>query len=366
MTVAPVRFAPASTSAFLSDVKREVAAHFESRGLSEKANLNAWLRGLFVLALIFVPWSLVLASVLTGWAALAACIVMGAGMAGVGFCVAHDAQHGSWSSKAWVNRVVGLTFDLMGANGWFWRLTHNRLHHTFTNVHGIDEDITVTPAVRMSPGTPRLRIHRWQHLFAWPLYALATINWVVAKDVDYLLRKRIGPYEPVQKPRTLWLAVLLGKVVNIAWTVVIPVLVLKPSVGAFLAGFLAMHATAGLILGIVFQMAHAVEETEFPVPNADGTLPDPWAVHQMRTTADFARGNRLLGWYVGGLNFQIEHHLFSHICSIHYPAISPIVKACAARHGLPFHENPSVWKAVRSHYRLLRRLGLPQTAPAQS
>lgn len=366
MTAAPVRFAPAASSAFFSELKRDVAAHFAATGRSEKANLAAWVRGLVMLALIFVPYGLILGGVLTGWAALAGCVVVGVGVAGVGFCIAHDAQHGSWSSKGWVNRLVGLCFDLMGANGWFWRLTHNRLHHTYTNLHGLDEDITVTPAVRMSPRTPRRAFHRWQHLFAWPLYALATINWVLAKDYGYLLARRIGPLSPVEKPRTLWLAVLLGKAVHLGWTVVVPWLVLRPSLGAFLAGFLAMHATAGLILGIVFQLAHAVEETAFPAADDGEVLDDTWAVHQLRTTADFARGNRLLGWYVGGLNFQVEHHLLSHVCSIHYPALSPIVKACAERHGLPFLEHRNVLTAMRSHYRFLRRLGAPEPVPAPS
>jgi len=354
-----VRFAPAAESPFAVEVKRDVGRYFQERGLSDKGNLAMWVRGLIMLALIFVPWGLVLAGVLTGWAAFAACIVMGVGVAGVGFCIGHDGQHGSFSERPAVNRFVGLAFDLMGANGYLWRLTHNRIHHTFTNLHGLDEDIVVTPAVRLSPGSPRRAIHRFQHLTCWPLYALATINWLVVKDIGFLFRKKLGPYTPPKFPRGLIPAVILTKLACITWSIVIPILVLQPTVLEFLAGFLAMHFTAGLILGIIFQLAHVVEMTAYPRADANGRLTDSWAEHQMRTTANFSRGNRLLSWYCGGLNFQIEHHLFSSVCSLHYPDIAPIVEACARRHGLPYHDSPHFWPAVASHMRLLKRLGAP-------
>jgi linoleoyl-CoA desaturase len=360
-----VRFAPPSTSPFTVEVKREVAKYFTDRGLSDKGGVASWVRALVMLAVIFVPWGLVLGGVLTGWAALAACVVMGAGIAGVGFCVGHDAQHGSFSERAGVNRFVGLAFDLMGANGYLWRLTHNRIHHTYTNVHGLDEDIVVTPAIRLSPGSKRHWYHRMQHITCWPLYGLATVNWLFVKDFDYLRRKRLGPYEPPKYPRTLLPAVVLGKIACLTWQVLIPVLVLQPVWWQLLIGFLTMHMTAGLILGIIFQLAHVVEETAFPTADTEGRLTDTWAEHQMRTTADFARQNRLLGWYCGGLNFQIEHHLFPHVASEHYADIAPIVEACAKRHGLPYYHTASFWAAVGSHMRLLKRHGAPVAPVAQ-
>jgi linoleoyl-CoA desaturase len=363
MAETAVRFGPATQCPFAADVRREVGAYFEARGGNDKGDWRSWTRIVFALALVWVPYGLLLGGVIPlGWAALLACVVIGVGVAAVGFNVAHDSLHGSLSEKTWVNRVVGFMFDVMGASSWYWRLTHNRIHHTFTNLHGLDEDITVTPVVRMSPGTPLRPWHRFQTWFALPAYSLATINWIFAKDFGYLLRSRLGPYDPVAKPRGLWLGVLVGKLAHLAWAVAIPWLVLEPTLLQFLAGFLAMHLTAGVILGVVFQLAHVVEETEFPQPDASGKIDEPWMAHQMRTTADFARGNRLLGWYIGGLNYQVEHHLFPQVNSIHYPAISPIVEACAKRHGLPFHDNPTFFRAVRSHWRTLSRLGRPTPA----
>jgi linoleoyl-CoA desaturase len=281
---------------------------------------------------------------------------MGFGMAGVGFALAHDGQHAALSKRPFLNRLAGLTFDVMGVCGYFWRLTHNRIHHMYTNIPGLDEDIDVTPLIRMSPGRPRRAIHRFQHVFAYPIYALLTLSWVLMKDYVYLFRRRMGPFEPVPRPRGIVATVLAGKLVNYAWTIVVPCLVLQPSLGTFLAGYLTVHLTASLVLSVVFQLAHHVEATAYPQP-AEGRVPETWAVHQLRTTADFARGNRLLGWYLGGLNFQIEHHLFPNICSIHYPKMSPIVEACAKRHRLPFHAAPSMWSALCSHTRRLRQLG---------
>ena len=89
-----------------------------------------------------------------------------------------------------------------------------------------------------------------------------------------------------------------------------------------------------------------------------------WATHQVYTTVDFAHGNRLLTWYVGGLNYQVEHHLFPRICHIHYPALAPIVERVALSQGIPYRNNRRLSDALRSHYRWLRRMGSEQAAPA--
>ncbi|MFM8387002.1 MAG: fatty acid desaturase family protein [Planctomycetia bacterium] len=361
-----VRFAPPQGSPFTVELKQEVTRYFEERGLSDKGGWRSWVRAVVMLGLVFGPWALVLAGVLTGWWALAACVVMGVGVAGVGFAVGHDAQHGAFSSRPWVNRVVGLSFDLMGASGYLWRFTHNRIHHTFTNMHGLDEDIVVSPALRLSRGSKHRGWHRIQHLTCWPLYSLTTLNWLVLKDFDFLLRGRVGPYAPPTYPRLLWPAVLLGKLACLSWQLVIPWLVLQPSPWQLLAGFLVMHMTAGLILALVFQLAHVVEGMAFPQPGAGERIGDTWAEHQLRTTADFSRDNWLLGWYCGGLNFQVEHHLFPHVASEHYAALAPIVEACAQRHGLAYHHAPSFGTALASHVRLLRDLGAPERAPAHA
>lgn len=357
MLHSPVRFARSEPGSFDAEVRRDVAAWFACTGRATTADARVWLRAAAMVALVVVPYVLVLTSVLTGWAALAACVLVGAGVAGLGLTLGHDAQHGALSRRGVVNRLAGLCFDALGVNGHYWRLTHNRLHHTFTNLAGLDDDLDVTPLLRMSPDRRRRPIHRFQHLFALPLYALLTLSWALLKDYAYLARRRLGPFRPVPRPRAHVATVLAGKAFHYGWTIVLPCVVLQPGLGAFLAGFLAMHVTASLILSVVFQLAHQVETTVYPERGPDGRTARTWAEHQLATTSDFARGNALLTWCLGGLNFQVEHHLFPTICSVHYPHLSPIVEACARRHGLPFHAAPTFLSALRSHARRLRALG---------
>ena len=359
-----VSFAPPGSSPFVSEVKREVAEYFASRGLSDKANAAMIAKTVIMLALVVGPYALLISGVATGWAALVCCVVMGVGVAGVGFCVCHDAIHGAYSSRGWVGRSLGLMFDVLGASSTLWRLTHNQVHHTFTNLDGLDEDIVATPIVRFSPGTPRRGIHRWQQWFAWPLYSLGTLNWILAKDYRDFFRAKLGPYTNRRWTWTGLVGLLLGKAINCSWSIVLPLLLLDVTVGQFLLGFLAMHLTAGMILAVTFMMGHVVEGPDFPTPALDGSIGDAWLVHQVRTTADFARKNRLVTWYVGGLNYQIEHHLFPRVCSVHYPAISPIVEACARRHGIPYHDSPTLRAALASHWRHLKHLGRHDGLPS--
>src|SRR5690606_5202860 len=220
-----------------------------------------------------------------------------------------------------------------------WRITHNRIHHTFTNVHGLDEDLEVSPLLRLSPQSPLRPFHRFQHVYAPIAYSLSTVNWFFVKDFDFFLRKSLGPY-PGRRHPAKEVAILVGtKLFCALWTIAIPLLVLDVTWWQFAAGFATVHLVGGAILGIVFQLAHVVEETSFPVPDAGRRIEVPWQVHQMQTTANFCVGRRWLTRYVGGLNHQIEHHLFPRTCSVHYPALAAIVRSVAERHGVPYHSH---------------------------
>jgi linoleoyl-CoA desaturase len=290
--------------------------------------------------------------------------VMGIGMAGVGFGISHDALHGAYSSSPLINRALGLTFDLLGANSYMWKLTHNVIHHTYTNIEGVDEDIDFAPFLRLSPHAKHYRQHRYQHLYAFATYSVATLFWVFVKDYRYFLKRDLGPYKNKRHPAGEIALLVITKLIYYSWMIVLPIIVLRLPWWQFLTGFLTVQLTAGLILGVVFQLAHVVEGTDYPLPNDAGRMEYTWLVHEMMTTANFAPRNRILGWYVGGLNFQIEHHLFPKICSIHYPVISRIVRRTAEAHGVPYNEQPTFRAAIRSHYRMLKMLG-QDPAPTQ-
>jgi linoleoyl-CoA desaturase len=362
-----VTFAHRDANQFGEDLKRRVAEYFESRKLSQKANASMVVKSFVLLGLTFGAYGLILSGHFSPWGMLGLAVLMGVGIAGLGFSVAHDGLHGAYSDNPRVNQAAGLVFDLLGANGYMWKLTHNVIHHTYTNLYGVDEDLTVSPQLRLSPHADWKPYHRVQHLYAFFAYGFSTIFWVFVKDYKYFLQKDIGPYKGKTHPASEW-AVLLGmKAVYYTWSLVIPLMVLNVTWWQFLIGLLAMHLTAGGILGIVFQLAHVVEETAHPLPDAQGNVENNWMVHQLLTTSNFARKNKLLSWYVGGLNFQIEHHLFPKVCSVHYPAISEIVKATAQEHGVPYPEAETFLGAVGSHYRMLRELGKrPAQAPERA
>ena len=310
-----------------------------------------------LLAMTFGSYGLILSGWFNLWQMLGLAFFMGVGVAGLGFAVAHDALHGAYSDRPWVNRMLGLVFDLLGANGYMWKITHNVIHHTYTNITGVDEDLTVSPLLRLSPESPRLGIHRFQHWYAIAAYSTSTLFWVFAKDFKYFLQKDLGPYKDKKHPAGE-IALLIGsKIFYVLWAIVVPLLVLDVTWWQFLIGLLVMHLTAGAILGVVFQLAHVVEGPDYPLPDATGAMDNAWMIHEMKTTANFGRDNRLLSWYVGGLNYQVEHHLFPRVCSVHYPAISPIVEEVAKECGVPYYAQPTFMSAVRSHLRMLRTLG---------
>ena len=310
-----------------------------------------------LLALTFIPYGLILSGRLSAWPMLGLAVVMGIGLAGIGFSISHDALHGAYSSKPWLNRLIGLSFDLCGANGYMWKITHNVIHHTYTNIEGIDEDLTVSPLLRLSPSAEHRPMHRYQHLYAFAAYSMSTLFWVFVKDYKYFLQRDLGPYKNKRHPRSEIVTLIATKLLYYGWALALPLWLLPIPWWQVLIGFLVLHLTAGLILGIVFQLAHVVEGTDYPAPDGAGVMEHAWLVHEMATTSNFGRRNRLLCWYVGGLNFQVEHHLFPRTCSVHYPAISPIVEELAREYGVPYNAQPTLRAAIASHYRMLRKLG---------
>lgn len=286
-------------------------------------------------------------------------VLMGAAMAGVGLCVMHDANHGSYSKNATVNRWMGNIIIIIGGHALNWRLQHNVLHHTFTNVHEHDEDIAPPGFMRFEPHAKLKKIHKLQFIYAWFFYGLMTLMWSTTKDFKQVMR-----YNKMNllKGANTTLAkevfkIIVSKIIYHAF-MLLPLFIVKEMTFLnWLTGFLIIHYTAGLILAMIFQPAHVVQETEFPVPSEDGQLEDNWAVLQIKTTMNFATRNKVFSWLVGGLNFQVEHHLFPTICHVHYPKISEIVKKTAEEFNLPYHVQKTFVGALWSHERMLWKLG---------
>jgi linoleoyl-CoA desaturase len=365
LTSAKVTFAPRDSAQFVRELKERVTADFAARGVGQKANWQMILKTIIMLGGTVGCYGLILSNHFTPWQMLGLAILMGVGVAGIGFSVSHDALHGAYSSNPKVNALLGLTFDMCGANGYMWKITHNVIHHTYTNIHGVDEDLTVSPLLRLSPNAPHRPINRLQWLFAFPAYSLSTLFWVFVKDFKYFRQRHLGPYQEVSHPKREIAILFITKLLYFTYAIVVPLLVLNLAWWQFVIGFLAMQLTAGLILGVVFQLAHVVEETTHPLPDSQGLMEHSWIVHEMETTSDFATGNRLLSWYVGGLNHQIEHHLFPKVCHVHYRRISGIVREVAAKYQIRYNHHDTLSQAIGSHFSMLRKLAKADAQPHQ-
>jgi linoleoyl-CoA desaturase len=284
---------------------------------------------------------------------------MGVGVAGLGMSVMHDANHGAYSSNKTVNYLMAHVLNLLGGSTVNWKLQHNILHHTYTNVVHMDDDIEDKLMLRFSPHTTVKQVHRFQWVYAFFFYGLSTLYWVVAKDfVQYVKYRKNGVNAGSAAENRLMLArIITLKLIYFFVVLAVPVVFFHIPFLQVLAGFLLMHFVAGFILTLIFQLAHAVEGTSHPLPNSNGIIENDWAIHQLNTTANFSRHNKWLSWYVGGLNFQVEHHLFPRISHVHYPALSNIVKSTAEEFGIPYLENKTFSEAMKAHINFLRRLG---------
>jgi linoleoyl-CoA desaturase len=279
-------------------------------------------------------------------------------MAGIGMGVMHDAIHGSYSKNRNINRYLGYTMNLIGANANVWRIQHNVLHHTYTNIHEADDDINLPFILRFSPHAKKYWWHRFQHVYIWFFYGMSTISWITAKDFIRLYRyRKMGFFEEKNEFRKETLKIILWKILYYSYTLILPIFMVSLAPWIIILAFVAMHLITGICLSLVFQTAHIVQSTEFPLPNQHGQLENDWWKHQLVTTSNYAQGSIFLSWLIGGLNFQIEHHLFPHICHIHYSKISPIVAQTAKEFGISYHTKKTFAAAILDHVIMLRELG---------
>ncbi len=353
-----VTFAGKDKNIFFKTLKKRVDQQFRDRGVSIHANTNMVVKTIVILAIYIVPYFYLVLFQPALLPSLLLWFVMGIGMAGVGMAIMHDAIHGAYSSSNFLNKMLGFTLNLVGGSKHNWRLQHNILHHTYTNITHQDDDIANKTVLRFSPHTQVKWYHKLQPVYAFFFYGLLTLYWVTLKDfVQFILYTKDGT-NPNTAPQNaiLLTGIITMKAIYFFAFLGIPVLAGIPF-SYVITGFLLMHFVAGIILTTVFQLAHSVEETTFPLPDDEGKIQNAWAIHQMETTVNFARKNKWLSWYLGGLNFQVEHHLFPRICHVHHPEVSEIVQQTAREFGVVYHEHESFGAALKSHIKFMIRIG---------
>jgi linoleoyl-CoA desaturase len=354
-----VKFVSKDKNLFFATLRKRVDLYFAENNISRTANTAMVVKSVVLLLAYVLPFIALLALQPAFPLSLLLWFVMGLGVAGIGMSVMHDANHGAFSKNKRINFLMGHTLNLVGGSAFNWKLQHNILHHTYTNVVEMDEDIQDRLVLRFSPHTKVKFFHQLQWVYAFVFYGLLTLYWVVAKDfVQYRLFISNGVNANSAAENRIMLAKIIAmKVLYFFAVLAVPTLFFGIPFLEIILGFLLMHFVAGIILTVVFQLAHTVEGTSHPRPDENGHIENDWAIHQLNTTVNFSRHNKLLSWYVGGLNFQIEHHLFPRVCHVHYPAIAGIVKETAEEFGIPYMENETLGQAVRSHIATLHRFG---------
>jgi linoleoyl-CoA desaturase len=344
-------------NSFHQDIKSSVDQYFSYNQVKKTGDWKLYIKALTLvpaaiglyLILLLVHFTLIPGILISG--------LFGFVLASIGFNIMHDACHGSYSRKPWVNNIMGLSLNLLGGNAFIWKFKHNIIHHTYTNVDGIDDDIAKSPVMRQCESQKWVKAHRFQHIYVVILYAVSSFAWVSTMDFMKYFKRKIHNTNLQKMDLNEHIIFWLSKIMYVVFYMIIPVHFVGWSSWAI--GFSSMHVMMGLTLALVFQLAHVVEDTEFVF--APGVEPqkieEEWAIYQVRTTANFAPGNKLVSWFVGGLNYQIEHHLFPKVSHVHYPAIAHIVREVCEKHQVHYNEFGTMKAAIASHFRMMKILG---------
>lgn len=343
---------------FSVTLNKRVSTYFRENGISSEAGPS--MVGKTVL-LLGVYSLLYIAAISNHISSLSFLFVlwglMGLVQSFIGMSIMHDTVHGAYTKNKIYQALLQIPIILIGVEPKIWHIEHNVLHHNYPNVEGIDQDINPRVLFRFTKHQPRHWHHRFQHVYATFLYGLLVIEWLTVKDFMKAFRFYRMGYIPTQiEAIYLAITIFIKKLIFFLVFLVIPLKVLSIDPFLIVGMFLTMLIVAGISLTIVFQLAHVVPECKTE-KDGNALQNQSWHDHQMQTTANFAHDNKLLTYLIGGLNYQVEHHLFPTICHSHYPELSKIVKQTAAEFGNPYYYEETFIGAIRSHYKLLKNLG---------
>ncbi len=344
-------------SPFFKSLKTKVDVYFATHHISRAGNFPLLFKSIVQVVSAVVLYVVLVFFTPPPAAALVLCVLLGLNLAFIGFNIMHEGGHQSFSKHKWLNTASAYFLNVLGGNTYYWKIKHNINHHTYTNIEGMDSDIDVKPFMRLHEQQPRHRFHKFQYLYWIILYGISYVVWVFYHDFEKYVTGKVtmdgGPEKLARKEHVIfWLTKLFYVAIYLALPIYmtgwLPALI----------GFAIVTFMCGLAISVVFQLAHIVEGTHFPqLSKESATVNQEWAVHQIQTTANFATRNSVLSWFLGGLNFQVEHHLFPRISHVHYPKINQLVKETCAEFGIAYLEYPSMFKAFSSHLTHIKRLG---------
>lgn len=346
-----------SSSPFFEALKTRVDNYFSSNDIRPSGNVRLYAKTI-ILGITAISFYTILVFLTPPvWVSIAICLLFGLNLAAIGFNVMHDGAHGSFSRKKWVNELMAYSLNAMGGNSFIWKNKHNVNHHTYTNIEGMDDDIDIQPWIRVHDEQPKYWFHRFQHIYWVFLYGATYLLWVFVKDFSKYFSGKIAGTNFRKMNSKEHSFFWLSKVFYVSVFIGFPIY--QVGLAETLIGYSIIAFVCGLMISVVFQLAHVVEDVQFPVTVGDtNKMANEWAVHQVLTTANFATKSKSVSWFVGGLNFQVEHHLFPKISHIHYPQISKLVKETCTQFNISYNEYPTVLSALRSHVGHLKHVGV--------
>jgi linoleoyl-CoA desaturase len=343
-------------SVFFNSLKEKVDSYFQSNNIRQTGNYKLYLKTVLLSLSAIATYLILVFFTPNVWISIVLCMLLGINLAGIGFNVMHDGAHGSFSRKTWVNELMGYSLNFMGGNVYLWKHKHNVNHHSFTNIEGMDDDIDIKPWIRVHSEQEKYWYHRFQHVYWIVLYGITYLLWVYVQDFKKYFTGKIGETTFKKMSAKEHVIFWASKLLYVGAFIVLPIF----TVGwlNMLIGYLIVSFVCGFVIAVVFQLAHIVEDAAFETPNTPVyKIDNEWAVHQVQTTANFATKSKIVSWFTGGLNFQVEHHLFPRISHIHYPKINQFVKETCEQFGINYMEYPTVLAAVRSHVVHLKQVG---------
>jgi len=344
-----------NNTAFFVTLKKRVDEYFVSNNIKFTGNWKLYLKTAVLMTTAVALYTTLVFFTPPVWLSVILCVIMGVNVAAIGFNVMHDGAHGSYSQKPWVNEVMAFSLDLLGGCSYLWKQKHNVAHHSYTNIEGFDDDIDIRPWIRTNENQPHKWYHKYQHIYWVVFYGFTYLYWVFSADFQKYFTGKVAGLKIKKMSTKDHIVFWLGKTLYVFLFIALPWMML--GFLPMLTGYLIVGIVCGIVLAIVFQLAHVVEDAVFPIPSDTNKMENDWAIHQIATTANFSTRNRVISWFMGGLNFQVEHHLFPRISHIHYPELSKVVKEVCDQFNIKYIEYPTLFSALRSHIMHLKVVG---------
>lgn len=338
---------------FSKSLKSKTNDYFSDYNIKKTGDSRIFLKAIILIGFFIILYSLLVFTDIHWALKIVFCLLFGINLAAIGFNIMHDAGHNSFSANKTVNSILSYSLNLLGGNIYFWKLKHNIAHHTFTNIEGEDPDIEIK-FMRVHQDQELKKYHRFQRFYFPLLYGISYFAWIFYQDYEkYFRQKMTGAKDKFHFPANEKVIFWISKIFHFILFIVIPIAVLGwlPT----LIGLLITGAVCGICLAVVFQLAHVVDQTEFKSLEA-AKVEEEWMIHQIQSTANFSTKSKILTWLLGGLNFQVEHHLFPKISHVHYPALNKIVKQTCAEFNIKYNEYHTFYKAFRSHVFVIERM----------